>query len=155
MSHDHTDPTAPDPDQLLLIVVGAHLRAELEDRDLGETLREHILERLDDQEIADELHPVVCTDMWYLNAPELRRRPTVSIGGPDVNAETAYLARHLPTAMIVDGTLRLHLDPEYVLPQAAMWGTSREGTASAVELFCGRYLDDFLRASLKLPRLAG
>jgi hypothetical protein len=149
---DPLDPRrGPDADSLLLVVVGAHLIAELEDRPLADELRDRIDSWLDDADPEEVVLPVVCTDLWYLNAPDLRRRPTISVGGPGVNAVTAYLARRLPTAMVIDDTLRLHLDLEYLQPQCAMWGTTFEGTASAVDLFCTRYQDRFLRSALRLP----
>ncbi len=111
---DFNSPTRldPDPDTVLLIVVGSCLRAELSDRMLCYWLRERILSWQDEMTCDPPLLPVVCTDLWYLNADELRDRPVLTIGDPETNAATAYLAGKLPTAFIIDETLRVQLDPD-------------------------------------------
>ena len=78
-----------DPDSLLLIVVGAHLRAEMSDRPLAQRLRERMLRWQCEHEVVQALTPLVCTDLWHLNHQELLRRPAVCLGSPDVNASTA------------------------------------------------------------------
>jgi len=45
---------------------------------------------------------LVCSDVWYLNNDPLRSRPTISIGGPGVNALSAYLADKLPSAFAIE-----------------------------------------------------
>ena len=71
---------AVDPRRSLLIVVGAHLEAELADRPLGYRLRDDVLRWQHRTPEADPLLPVVCTDLWYLNAAELMVRPTIAVG---------------------------------------------------------------------------
>lgn len=137
----------------LLIVVGAHLLAEVSDRPLAYRLRERILHWLDDH--ADEelpaLDPIVCTDVWYLNNDDLMREPSIALGRPGVNAASAMLANRLPTAFLIDDTLQVQLDQEYIDPRACLWGADVQSTASAVDLFVERYLDPFLRSILGLP----
>ena len=140
----------PESAELLLVVVGAHLRAELEDRPVAMRLRNLLEHWLVAHAPEDRLTPLVCTDLWHLNAAELRNRPAIAIGGPEVNATTAYLANRLPSAMVIEGRLRMHLDPEYVTAQAAFWGTSAEATDAAVTLFAERYMDEFLRTAVTL-----
>jgi len=144
-----------DPALLILIVVGAHLRAEVADRPLGYRLRERILKWQDEQDETGEtdqstprLQPIVCTDLWYLNAAELAGRPAIAIGDPAVNAASAYFSSRLPSAFIIEGTLRVHLDSEFIERQAALWGVTQAATASAVDLFAERYLDEFMRAAV-------
>lgn len=159
---------APDARRLLPIVIGAHLRAELADRPLGYRLREEIL-RWQQKAIVSQakrpaggpaaatepLVPVVCTDLWYLNTPDLMTRPTICIGEPQVNAASAYFANRLPTALVIDETLRVHLDPEFIDLQACVWGASDAATASGVDLFEKRYLAPFLRAAHGMPTEEG
>lgn len=138
---------------MLLIVVGAHLRAELHDRPLGYRLRDVILHRQDmlrarHLEDGPGLKAVLCTDLWYLNAKELLDRPTIAIGDPAVNAATAYLSNRLPTAFVIENSLRVHLDLEFIDPQACLWGVNPSATNSAIDLFVERYLDDFLKQAL-------
>lgn len=96
-----------DADKLIVIVTGSHLTAELEDRPLAYRLCNSIRERLEARFgpplFGDKwpLMPIVCSDIWYLNHPELRGRPTISIGHPGVNALAAYLGDKVPSAYAV------------------------------------------------------
>ena len=141
----------PDPQRLLLIVVGAHLQAELTDRPLGYRLREDVRRWQDGNRDAAPLDPVVCTDLWYLNALSLMTRPTIAVGRPELNAVSAYFANRLPTALVVDESLQVQLDPEFVTLHACVWGVNDATTADGVDLFVQRYLDPFLRSAHGLP----
>ena len=134
-------------DDLLVVVVGAHLRAELADRPLGYRLRERILQWQAGHPEVRPLQPVLCTDLWYLNAEDLMVRPTISVGAPELNAVSAFFANRLPTALVIDHSLRVQLDPEFVTLQACVWGVDEQATASSVDLFEQRYLDAFLRSA--------
>ena len=148
-------PTQDNPvtasDRLLVVFVGAHLRAELADRPLGYRLRESILQWQAGHPEVTPLQPVVCTDLWYLNAEDLMVRPTISVGAPELNAVSAFFANRLPTALVIDDSLQVQLDPEFVTLQACVWGVNEEATATSVELFEKRYLDPFLRSAHDLP----
>jgi len=135
-------------DKLLLIVVGAHLSAEASDRPLAYRLQETIQDRLHQITGSTEwpVTPLTCTDVWYLNHDELQRRPAVSIGGPGVNALSAYLYQKLPTALAIEDQLVVQLDVEMTDLRCAVWGFDRRHTASALELFENKYLGDWLRA---------
>src|SRR5262245_12026225 len=107
----------------LFIIVGADLRAEISDRPLAARLRDRIVQwqgQLQDHESAAPVTAielatiVVCTDLWYLNSRELMGLPAIAIGEPGLNAATAYLANRLPTAMVIEGRFRVHLDPEFI-----------------------------------------
>lgn len=138
------DPT--DPAQTLPIVVGAHLVAEVEDRPIGAALRDALLARLPG---ASGLVPVVMTDLWYLNNDPLRSRPTISVGRPEVNALTAYLADKLPSVLAVDDRLIVQLDPELTDPAASCWGVDASATAEAVRVFLERWAEVFLQAATR------
>jgi hypothetical protein len=162
-----TDDGAPALESLVLLVVGAHLRAELHDRPAAYRLRAGIMSRqagngdvvVEPQpcsaahpgrapgHAAALLHPVVCTDLWYLNDLALQGRPAICLGDPSVNAASAYLSNRLPTALVIEDLLRIHLDPEFIDPQACVWGVNAKATESAVDLFIERYLDMFLRTA--------
>ncbi len=143
------DPT--DTDRLLLIVVGAHLRAEQADRPLGYRLRDSVLRWQAGHPEAKPLRPVLCTDLWYLNAQDLMAQPTISVGAPELNAVSAMFANRLPTALVVDQSLQVQLDPEFVTLRACVWGVNSHATASSVDIFETRYLDTFLRNAHDLP----
>jgi|GEM_PF-207925 len=166
------------PRPMILIVVGAHLRAEAADRPIAYALREKVLAWLDarggaanvpapatpgeggegaeagageqDPGLPRPGHPctvVVCTDVWYLNDASLRVWPTISVGGPGVNALSAYLADKLPGVLVVDDVLMIQMDPELRETTAAVWGVDHRATVSAAEAFAERYLDGFLNAA--------
>lgn len=187
-----------DPADLLLIVVGAHPRAESADRPVAYWLLEKIRERQAALATAAHAHidglaagcgldeypsghaggtgptggggggaaiggsmtssgeaggrrggrrPLVCSDVWFLNDDSLRNCPVIAVGGPRVNALSAYLGDKLPGALVIDGVLMVQLDIEFAERSACCWGESTDGTLQAVELFCEKYLDGFLHAA--------
>jgi hypothetical protein len=142
-----SDQVALDPQRLLLIVVGAHLEAERADRPLGYRLRDDVVRWQEATPDADPLTPMVCTDLWYLNAQELMLRPTIAVGRPEHNAVSAYFANRLPAALVIDESLQVQLDPEFITLQACVWGVDGPATSSGVDLFVRRYLPTFLRSA--------
>lgn len=134
-----------DTDRLLLIVTGAHLRAERSHRPLAYRLRDVIAQRLArDSGLGGELDVIVCSDVWYLNNEDLRHRPTISIGEPGVNALAAFLADRLEAAFVIDDVLSVQLDLNGIDLIASCWGVTPSATASAIDAFVERYLDAFL-----------
>ena len=96
--------------------------------------------------MADFPQPLIVTDLWFLNAPPLMERPTISIGDPEVNAVTAWMSTRLPTIMVVDDVLRIQMDPELLDLRACFWGVTQEATETATETFIAKYLPEFLDA---------
>lgn len=161
---DWTPPTADDrftedrlacpPDipyeieDLLLVVVGAHLRSEIADRPLAERLvrlirdwQETVLEEGD-----TVLLPVVCSDVWFLNDRDLMRQPCIAIGEPGHNAATAYYASRLPKCYVVEDVCAVQFDPEHLDGSVCLWGADVRGTELAFDAFVARHLDRYLRA---------
>ena len=140
----------PEAQNMLLIVTGAHLRAEIADRPLAYDLQDQILQWLDDNAdlITGDIFPVVCSDIWYINQQQLHARPTISIGGPGVNGLSAYLTQRLTPALIQDGQKIIQLDPDFVDLRACVWGMDHDLTIEALDLFIDRYLTEFLKAAL-------
>jgi hypothetical protein len=142
-------------DSLLLIVTGAHLIAEREDRPIAYRLATIIRERLEARfgpataERPWPLTPLVCSDIWYLNHAELRSQPTISVGHPGVNALAAYLGDKIPSAYAIKDVLVVQCDVEMNQLIASCWGENACSTSDAVEAFCDRYLTPFLKGSLK------
>lgn len=129
----------------MLIVTGAHVRAESGDRPLAYHLREAMLDWRDrnypDEPLFDVL---VVSDVWYLNNEELQSLPVVSIGGPGVNALSANLADKIPSAFVIENVLIVQVDLDFHDRRAVCWGMSHASTVQAVEAFVERYLDGFL-----------
>lgn len=136
----------------ILIVTGAHLRAEALDRPLAYLLREKVIAWLRQntpppaKEGAVDARVVVCSDIWYMNQDALRAKPTISVGGPEVNAFTAYVASRLPSLFAVEAKLIVQGEPSFEPPIVAVWGAHAEQTGRAMAAFEQRYLDAFLRA---------
>lgn len=141
-----TTPDPTDPAAALPIVVGAHIRAEVEDRPTAAALCDALIARAP---AGFPLAPVVVTDLWYLNTDPLRSRPTISVGRPEVNALAAYLADKLPSVLAVDDRLIIQLDPELTDPVASCWGSDAAATAEAVHAFLERWADAFLDAAAR------
>ena len=161
----------PDVDETnaVLIVVGSHLRAEERDRPLAYGLKkriEHWREMHADQ-LDVPLTPLVCSDLWYLNHQDLQRRPTICIGGPGVNALAAINANQSDTEAEdipdtsedmtepegssiesdeIQPRVTIMIDPDFTHLRVGVWGTDTELTEKGLQLFCDRYLDDYLRA---------
>lgn len=153
----HAESVSPiDIDTALLIVVGAHPRAEYFDRPLAYRLADRVRGWLNERfpdELADgscgPLESLVCTDVWYLNDRAMRGRPVISIGGPGVNALTAALADKLPSVFVIDDVMMVQMDPECADLSVCCWGVGPTETAGALDVFCERYLEEFVRASLR------
>lgn len=148
-----------DSESLILVVVGAHPKAELHDRAIAYRLRQVIVDRLlaysgETDPALLPFTPLVVTDVWYLNDRSLRGRPAVCVGAPGVNALSAYLADKLPSAFVIDDVLMVQLDLDLEDLTACCWGTSPASTLAAVDAFCERYLDEFLHAAIKRVQAA-
>jgi len=141
------DPGIP-IEQMFLIVVGSHLRAERMDRPLAYDLADAAaawFEQRKDQ-LPAPLEPVVCSDIWYVNDTSLQKRPTISIGGPGVNALTAYYSQHLPPATVEPGDGVIQCDQEWVDLRVSIWGMDHASTVKATQRFIRHHLESYLRA---------
>ncbi|MBC7834334.1 MAG: hypothetical protein H7Y88_04435 [Phycisphaerales bacterium] len=152
-------------EELILIVTGAHLRSEVGDRPIAYGLRERMMRWIEgafgespagvggsvdpDGEEKSRPRVVVCSDLWYLNDSSLRGQPTVSIGGPGVNALSAYLTDKLPGVLVVDDVLMVQMDPKLEDLTVSVWGIDHDATVTAAEAFTERYLDGFMEAATK------
>jgi hypothetical protein len=131
----------------LLIVTGSTLRAEQADRPLAYELKAK------SEEIIGKHNPefpvIVLSDLWYLNSEPLQKIPVISVGGPGVNAASAYLYKRLPNAFVIDNTLVIQMDMTFADFRASLWGTDHQMTVTALEIFVGRgYLDQYIQAVL-------
>lgn len=141
-----------DPNRLLPIVTGVQLKAELGDRPLAyrieSELRKKLLDLLGPPAPGElpQLVPVVLSDVYYLNRPEMQSRPVISVGGPGVNMLSANLVEALPTAMSIENVLVIQMDLELQDMRCAVWGMDHLSTVRAVETFLVKgYLDTFVK----------
>ncbi len=92
---------------------------------------------------------LVCSDVWWLNTEDAQRLPTISVGGPDVNALSAFLAARIPSAFSVEDSLAVLLDLDSASLQACCWGSTGPATAAAVDAFVDRYLEAFVERAIE------
>ncbi len=143
-----------DIERLIWIVTGIQLRAELGDRPLAyrieRALRQQVRRRFGKPKPGElpRLAPAVVSDVYYLNSEEAQSRPTISVGGPGMNALSATLLNELPTIVAIEDVLVIQMDLEMKDTRCAIWGMSHLDTVRAVELFTTKYLAAFLNGVL-------
>jgi len=129
-------------DQMVFVVTGASLRAEMMDRPLAYQIRQAVEERIADWA---DWRCAVISDVWYLNNDRFSHQPTISVGGPGVNALSAHLYECLPTTLAIDNVLLIQMDLSFEDTRCAVWGMDHETTVDAVEIFLKKgHLDRFL-----------
>jgi hypothetical protein len=133
--------------KLLLIVTGSTLRAEEMDRPLGYYLKQKVEKYLADHPIPGlMLHVLVVADFRWLNDDPLQTLPTISVGGPGVNAVARqWFEDDLTTSLAVDGRYYIQMDPELRELRASIWGMDNATTQFAVAAFLSRFLPRFLK----------
>jgi len=146
-----------DTERLIWIVTGVQLTAELGDRPLAYRLEQEVKSRLRDrlgppaEGELPVLAPAVISDVYYLNNEEIQHRPTISIGGPGVNALSALLTDKLPTVAAIEDTLIVQMDLDMHDPRCAVWGMNHLDTVRAVDVFVDKkYLDAFIEGVVRV-----
>jgi hypothetical protein len=142
------------PDRMLLIVTGSTLRAEEVDRPLAYYLKQQVEDRLESEGLAsDEMPPVrVIADFRWLHEEPLQRLPTISLGGPGVNALAQKWLEDLPVSLAVDDQYYIQMDPDLDEPRASIWGMDNPTTQIAASAFVQKFLGRFLARSIETLR---
>jgi hypothetical protein len=139
------------PPRLLLIVTGSTLRAEELDRPLAYYLREQVeraCRRLD-----APFKPLVVADFRWMNDDELQVSPTISVGGPGVNALAQSWFDEVPFSLAVDEQYCIQMDPDLGELRVSIWGMDNPSTQIAVSVFVDRFLSRFLEHAAHSPNL--
>ena len=138
------------PERMLLIVTGSTLRAEEVDRPLAYYLKQQVEARLEEESETAELpFPVrVIADFRWLHEDPLQRLPTISLGGPGVNALAQRWLEDLPVSLAVDEQYYIQMDPELEEPHASIWGMDNPTTQIAASAFVLKFLPKFLRRAV-------
>jgi hypothetical protein len=136
---------ASSPGRLLLIVVGSTLRAEEVDRPLAYFLKQRVEQYLDEH--VPESGPIrvrVVADFRWIHDEPLQRLPTISVGGPGVNALAHRWLEDVPVSLAVDERYYVQMDPDFDEPRASIWGMDNATTQIAVSVFVDRFMARFL-----------
>jgi hypothetical protein len=144
------------PERMLLIVTGSTLRAEEVDRPLAYYLKQQVEARMEADSKSSELpFPVrVIADFRWLHEESLQRLPTISLGGPGVNALAQRWLEDLPVSLAVDEQYYIQMDPDLEEPHVSIWGMDNPTTQIAVSAFIQKFLPKFLgRAILTIGEL--
>lgn len=135
---------AENPAKLLLIVTGSTLRAEEVDRPLAYYLKQQVEEYV----TAHDLGPFqvfVVADFRWLNDEPLQELPTISVGGPGVNALAhRWWHEELALSLEVEEQYYIQMDPDLDVVHASIWGMDNATTQIAVSVFVSRFLPRFL-----------
>jgi hypothetical protein len=128
--------------RLLLIVTGSTLRAEQVDRPLAYFLKQQAEAKL--AELGAPFEVFVLADFRWLNDEDLQRLPTISVGGPGVNALARKWLEEMPVSLAVDDQYFIQMDPDLDELRASIWGMTNATTQIAVSAFLNRFLPRFL-----------
>jgi hypothetical protein len=142
--HDDDEDDDAEPVPMILIVTGSALRAEEVDRPLAYYLKQQLESAL---MVRDEPIPVcVVADFRWIHDEPLQTLPTISLGGPGVNALTHRWLEEVPLVLAVDDEYYLQLSPDSDPPIASIWGMNNAHTQLAVAVFVQRHLSTLLDA---------
>lgn len=144
------------PARTLLIVTGSTLRAEEVDRPLAYYLKQRVEQHLasQDHEPEADLEPMrvrVIADFRWIHDEPLHSIPTISIGGPGVNALAQRWLEEIPVSLAVDERYYLQMDPDLDEPRASVWGMDNATTQIGVSVFIDRFLPRFLEHCASIP----
>ena len=146
------------PSRLLLIVTGSTLRAEELDRPLGYYLKQRLEEVLSKSQngakhAADlsDYQVRVIADFRWIHDELLQNLPTVSLGGPGVNALAHRWLEEVPISLAFNDRYFIQMDPDLAEPRVSIWGMDNSTTQIAVSVFLDRFLPRFLERCASLP----
>ena len=138
--------------RLLLIVTGSTLRAEEVDRPLAYYLKQRIEQYQEENEPDGGPMTVrVISDFRWFHDEPLQTLPTISVGGPGVNALAQRWLEEVPVSLAFDERYYLQMDPDLDDPRVSIWGMDNPTTQIAVAVFLDRFLPRFLEHCATIP----
>lgn len=146
--------------RLLLIVTGSTLRAEEMDRPLGYYLKQRIEEAMSaNLPAAGSKDPVdlsdyqvrVIADFRWIHDEFLQGLPTISLGGPGVNALAHRWLEEVPISLAYNDRFFIQMDPELLEPRVSIWGMDNPTTQIAVSVFLDKFLPSYLQRCALVP----
>jgi hypothetical protein len=123
-----------DVNQTILIVVGADINPEEKDRPLAYYLKAEI-EKSPQYGSLPFRKCIVISDSLFESDKIIQICPTISIGGPGVNALAARLAEKLPIIVAKDDRFFIQYDENNADQLVSIWGMNQETTGEAINVF--------------------
>jgi hypothetical protein len=144
------------PSRWLLIVTGSTLRAEEMDRPLGYYLKQRIEDSLSQatangQSGLDDYLVRIVADFRWIHDEPLQSLPTISLGGPGVNALSHRWLEEVPISLAFSERYFIQMDPDLAEPRVSIWGMDNTSTQIAVSVFVDRFLPRFLGRCATAP----
>ena len=148
------------PPRLLLIVTGSTLRAEEMDRPLGYYLKQRVEAALTGSDSAaatkhgqdlSDYQVRVVADFRWIHDEFLQGLPTISLGGPGVNALAHRWLEEVPISLAYNERYFIQMDPDLSEPRVSIWGMDNPTTQIAVSVFLDRFLPRFLERCASVP----
>ena len=130
------------------------------DRPLGYYLKQRIegvLSASGDQSGAKHGHDLsdyqvrVIADFRWIHEKFLQGLPTITLGGPGVNALTHQWLEEVPISLAYNERYFIQMDPDNNEPRASVWGMDNPTTQIAVSIFLDRFLSPFLERCALVP----
>ena len=87
---------------------------------------------------------MVVADFRWMSDEPLQTLPTISVGGPGVNALAHRWFEEMPFSLAVDDLYFIQMDPDLAEPHVSIWGMDNPTTQIAVAIFIERFLSRLL-----------
>ncbi len=123
------------------------------DRPLAYYLKQQI-ERSLSEASADGLEGYVVrvvADIRWIHDEPLQALPTISLGGPGVNALAERWLEEVPVSLAFNERYFIQMDPDLTEPHVSIWGMDNSTTQIAVSVFVNRFLPRFLDRCATIP----
>ena len=86
----------------------------------------------------------IVADFRWMHDEPLQSLPTISLGGPGVNALAHRWLEEVPVSLAYSERYFIQMDPELTEIRASIWGMDNATTQMAVSVFLDRFLPRFL-----------
>jgi hypothetical protein len=93
----------------------------------------------------------VIADFRWIHDEFLQGLPTISLGGPGVNALSHRWLEEVPISLAYNERYFIQMDPDGSEPRVSIWGMDNTTTQLAVSVFVDRFLPQFLERSSSIP----
>jgi hypothetical protein len=126
------------------------------DRPLGYYLKQKIEHALGEADATgldgvDDYSVRVVADFRWIHDEALQRLPTISLGGPGVNALAHKWLEEVPVSLAYSEQYFIQMDPNLAEPRVSIWGMDNATTQIAVAVFLDRFLPRFLTRCATIP----